>query len=119
MKKILVVDDDAAILEAIQVSLELENYYVFTATNGKSAISSAINEQPDMLILDVLLSGDDGRNIVRTLKNTQKTSHIPIVMVSAHSNVRESVIEAGADDFLPKPFDINILLEKVSRYTRK
>lgn len=117
--KILVVDDDEAILEAIQVSLELEEYRVCTASDGKSAIKTALSEKPDIIILDVLLSGSDGRDIARTLKKMHGTSHIPIIMVSAHSNVRESVVQAGADDFVAKPFDMNVLLEKVSRYTQK
>ena len=119
MKKILVVDDDDAILEAIQISLELDEYIVCTANDGKSAIAVAIREKPDMIILDVLLSGDDGRDVARTLKGDQTTATIPIVMVSAHPNVHQTVLDAGADDFLAKPFDINDLLEKASFYTNR
>jgi DNA-binding response OmpR family regulator len=117
MKKVLVVDDDAAILEAIQVSLELEDYAVCTATNGQMAIQIAKDEQPQLIILDVLLSGSDGRDIARMLKKLPETELIPIVMVSAHQNIRESVIDAGADDFLPKPFNIDDLLTLASQYT--
>ncbi len=119
MKKILVVDDDSAILEAVQISLELDNYIVFTAVDGKSAIEAALQKHPDMIILDVLLSGDDGRDVAQTLKNDTATAAIPIVMVSAHPNVKQTVLDAGADDFLSKPFDIHDLLEKVSNYTNR
>ena len=117
MKKVLVVDDDVAILEAIQVSLELEDYVVCTATDGIMAVQKAKTELPQLIILDVLLSGSDGRDIARTLKSTQETQTIPIVMVSAHQNIRESVLEAGANDFLPKPFNIDDLLKLASEYT--
>lgn len=119
MKKILVVDDDVAILEAVQASLEFDDYLVCTATDGKNAIDKAISESPDMIILDVLLSGDDGRDVARVLKSDIVTSSIPILMVSAHPNVQQTVLDAGADDFLPKPFDVNELLEKASVFTNR
>lgn len=119
MKKILVVDDDEAILEAVQASLEFDDYIVHTATDGAMAIKKAVSENPDMIILDVLLSGDDGRDVARTLKSDRSTDSIPILMVSAHPNVQQTVLDAGADDFLSKPFDVNDLLEKASMYTNR
>ena len=114
MKKILVVDDDKAILEAISVSLEFENYGVVTADSARSAIHAVQTQAPDLIILDVLLSGDDGRDIARRIKKSDDTHRIPIIMVSAHPNVRESVLEAGADHFLAKPFDVDDLLSLVA-----
>lgn len=114
MKKILVVDDDQAILEAISVSLEFENYAVVTADSADSAFHLAQSESPDLIILDVLLSGDDGRDVARRIKGSEVTRMIPIIMVSAHPNVQESVLEAGADHFLAKPFDFDNLLALVA-----
>ncbi|HRN95819.1 MAG TPA: response regulator [Candidatus Levybacteria bacterium] len=114
---ILVVDDDAAILEAIQVLLELEGYSVRTATDAQTALQAVQKHQPQLVVLDVLLSGDDGRDIAKQLKSAPPTSAIPIVMMSAHPNVRQSVIDAGADDFMSKPFDMDVLLGFAAQYT--
>jgi DNA-binding response OmpR family regulator len=66
--------------------------------------------------VDVLLSGKDGREIVRYLKSQEETKHIPIIMFSAHPSSEETAREAGANDFLAKPFEIDELLAKVANY---
>lgn len=116
--KILVVDDDSSILEAIQILLEYEGYAVCTAHDAKTALKVALTKKPHLVVLDVLLSGDDGRDIAKRLKTTPMTQQIPILMMSAHLNIRQSVIEAGADEFIPKPFDIDVLLRFVEHYTK-
>lgn len=116
MKRILVVDDDPDILDAIQFVLEDAGYNVETSQKGEYAESLESQDNlPNLLILDVLLSGKDGRMICQKLKNSQKTKDIPILMISAHPNARQTVQEVGADDFLPKPFDISVLLSKVDK----
>ncbi len=115
-KTILIVDDDEAILEAIQISLELEGYNTATAMNARDALSASL-KHPDVIVLDVLLSGHDGRDVVRKLKQQKSTEYIPVIMISAHHNIRDSVIEAGADDFLQKPFDLEVLLTCLRQYT--
>ncbi len=116
MKRILVVDDDPDILDAIQFVLEDAGYNVETSQKGEYAESLERQDNlPNLLILDVLLSGKDGRMICQKLKNNQKTKNIPILMISAHPNARQTVKEVGADDFLPKPFDIGVLLSKVDK----
>lgn len=116
MKRILVVDDDPDILDAIQFVLEDAGYNVETSLKGEYAESLGKRDNlPNLLILDVLLSGKDGRTICQKLKNCQRTKNIPILMISAHPNAQKTVKEVGADDFLPKPFDIGVLLEKVDK----
>lgn len=117
-KKILVVDDDPDILDAIQFLLEEKGYGVKTMAQGTSveALLKQKSGLPNLIILDILLSGKDGRNITKKLKSAKITKHIPIIMISAHLHAEQSVRESGADDFLPKPFDINMLLGKVSQY---
>jgi DNA-binding response OmpR family regulator len=118
MKSILVVDDDPAILEAIQISLELEGYIVHTAHDGVGALDLAQKESPQLMVLDVLLSGDDGRDIAKKIKSMTNTASIPIVMMSAHPNIEQSVLDAGADHFMPKPFDIDQLLSFAHKYLK-
>ncbi len=115
MEQILVVDDDPDILDALQFVLEDAGYTVITCKDGEHAEKlSRATSFPQLIILDVLLSGKDGRDICRKLKHNERTKDIPIVMISAHPAVRQSVFESGANKFIPKPFDISILLNTVS-----
>jgi DNA-binding response OmpR family regulator len=106
-KKILVVDDDEAILDVVQIVLE-EEYQVQTSLNG-SCFREMKNDLPDLILLDVLLSGEDGRELCQQLKSNVKTKHIPVVLFSAHFNAHHIAMESGADDFLAKPFHMDAL----------
>ena len=113
---ILVVDDDPGILDALRFLLEDEGYRVQTSEKGDYAESLRDGEGglPDLIVLDVLLSGKDGRTICRKLKSQDETGNIPIVMVSAHPDAERSVREVGADAFVAKPFSIDDLLATVA-----
>ena len=115
MKKILVVDDDPDILEALQFMLEDAGYVVTTTEKGEYAenLHDTNGGLPDVILLDVLLSGKDGRLICQKLKSQEETKHIPIIMMSAHNKARQSVASVGADDFIEKPFDSDELLAKI------
>ncbi len=115
-KKILVVDDEPDILEFLQDHLEEEGYTVVTTTKGEFVEKLHDGGLPDLILLDVLLSGKDGREIVKQLKRQEETRHIPVIMFSAHPSAEETARLAGADDFVAKPFEIDILLIKVARY---
>ena len=116
MRQILVVDDDADILDALRCVLEDADYTVETCKDGGHAERLADDEAslPKLIILDVLLSGKDGREICRKLKRNERTKNIPIVMISAHPTAKKSVFASGADKFIPKPFDITNLLNTIS-----
>lgn len=114
--KIVVVDDDTGILEGFQAVLEDENYNVTTYSDGDALLNLTKDDLPDLIILDVLLSGKDGREISKILKDNPLTQKIPVIMVSAHPKVEESVKECGADDFIKPPFELDDLLEKVRKY---
>jgi DNA-binding response OmpR family regulator len=116
MKKILVIDDDKDILEALQLILEGEGYYVQTATKEFEALSQLSSFVPDLVILDVLLSGEDGRVVCEKIKNNTNYSHIPVLMMSAHLTAKDSSYNMGADSFLAKPFDIAELLQKINQF---
>ena len=74
-------------------------------------------ELPDLLLLDIWMSGEDGRDICKKLKQSELTKNIPVIMVSASKDIKESALAAGADDFLAKPFEMNELLGKIKMFT--
>jgi DNA-binding response OmpR family regulator len=113
-KKILVVDDEPDILEFVQAILEDEGYMVATTSKGEYVETLHNGGLPDLIVLDVLLSGKDGRAIARQLKSQENTKRIPIIMFSAHPSAEQTALEAGADDFIAKPFEIDNLLEKIA-----
>lgn len=119
-KKILVVDDDLGIIEALKVALENEELYDITTTTKGEDVRELINKKrPDLILLDVLLSGVDGRDICKELKRGDGTKKIPIIMISAHPTAERSARECGADEFIPKPFDIDTLLDTVKKLAFK
>jgi DNA-binding response OmpR family regulator len=115
-KKILIIEDDIDIAEALTYSLEFVGYEVSKAlADSYHDVFHPKNKDnfPHLVLLDILLSGKDGREICKELKSDNKTKHIPIIMMSAYPDAHESVKKAKANDFLPKPFDINDLLAKI------
>lgn len=118
MKKILVADDNPAILDALKIMLEEAGYEVETTVDGATA--QDIKEPlPDLLLLDIWMSGKDGRDICRLLKNSDLTKHIPIIMVSATKDIEQIAKDSGADDFVSKPFQMGHLLSVVAKYVNK
>jgi DNA-binding response OmpR family regulator len=116
-KKVLIVDDDADILEVLQLLFESSGYITQVTTKGEETYQLVNKFKPDAIIMDVLLSGLDGRVICNTLKKATTTKKIPIIMISAHPDAHISTLQAGADDFMAKPFDIDQLVNKVEKYT--
>jgi CheY-like chemotaxis protein len=116
--RVLVVDDDPDILDAVRFTLEDEGYAVTTTEKGEYAenLHDGNGGLPDVILLDILLSGKDGRTICRHLKSRADTKHIPIIMISAHPDARESASAVGADAFLAKPWDIDALIAMVRRF---
>ncbi len=115
-KKILVVDDDTGILLAVQMLLEDEGYAVIVSDKGDMIEQVVQENHPDLLLLDMLLSGKDGREITRHLKSQTTTCSIPIILFSAHPSLYREASAAGADDYLAKPFKIEELLAKIEHF---
>lgn len=111
-KNVWVVDDQQDILDVVQIVLESEGYSVKTFLNG-SFVQEAPQEKPDVILLDILLSGEDGRDLCRQLKSKRETSNIPVVLLSAHLNASHSYRECGANGFLEKPFHLDDLIGTV------
>ena len=115
MKKVYVVDDERSILEALEYLLIEEGYEVKTLSRGTDLLKLN-SDLPDLIILDILLSGEDGRQICKILKSDNRTKKIPVVMISAHPSAKMTIKECGADDFLAKPFEINDLLGLIEKH---
>ena len=111
-KRILVADDDPAIVEAIDLILQLHDYTVASTVDGK-VLSMMKSFKPDLVLLDIWMSGVDGRDICRKIKSDESMKEVPVIMISASKDVIESSKVAGAEDFLAKPFEMDELIKKV------
>jgi len=120
-KKILVVDDEVDLVKTVQFSLELEGYKVLVSYNGEDALNQARKENPDLILLDIMLPKLDGYKVCRLLKFDEKYKHIPILMLTAKTQEKDKVlgIETGADEYITKPFDMDELMEKIKAYLNK
>ena len=111
-KKILIADDDEGIVDAVTMILEVMGYEVeFTYDGG--AVIEAVKNKPDLILLDIWMSGHDGRDICKLLKSDPQYQKIPILMISASRDIRQSALDSGANDFMEKPFEMDSLLNKV------
>lgn len=104
-EKILVVDDDVDTLRLVGLMLQRQGYNIVAASSGRQALSMARMEDPDLIILDVMMSDMDGYEVTRRLRTDQSTATIPIIMFTAKTQIDDKVtgFEAGADDYLTKP----------------
>lgn len=117
-REILVVEDDSHILDAIGYVLGDEGYSVIKAEKGNfiEKLFTDGEKLPDLIILDLRLADGDGRDICKKLKSHKTLKKIPVIMISAFPNVKDSSLAAGADDFLAKPFEVEELLKKVYNF---
>ncbi len=116
-KRVLICDDDPVILRLIQVNLELEGYEVLLAHDGQDAIEVAMAEQPQLIILDIMMPRLDGYQTCERLKADDATKDVPVVFLSAKAQLSdiEKGKEYGVSEYLTKPFDPSDLVEVVQR----
>ena len=114
MKKILVVDDDIDILTVVQLVLESNGFEVVAIPNWQQIYTQIDTFKPNLILLDVSLGSQDGRNICKQLKSNNDTKDIAVILFSANHNIEKSVSECLADSFVAKPFDINDLLDGIN-----
>lgn len=114
-KKILIVDDDEDILFTLGVMLKNAGYEVISSLNGMFVLDGEY-DPPDLFLLDKRIPDVDGLEICRQLRKRIASKHTPIVILSATPQTRGQALEAGANDFLEKPFEMKVLLQMVNRY---
>jgi len=120
-RTILVVEDETEIRNLITYNLGKEGYCVLTAATGEAGMKLAGDRKPDLVLLDLMLPGVDGLDVCKRLKTDERTSGIPIIMVSARGEESDIVVglELGADDYVSKPFSPRILLARVRSVLRR
>ena len=115
--RIIIAEDDAAVLDVLRLILEEEGYAV-EAVTSEATLRAFPQGYPDLLLLDIWMSGWDGADLCRDLKSHDETRGIPILLCSANRDGQQIAWEAGADGFIAKPFEIEALLETVARHLR-
>ena len=117
-EKILVVDDEAAIVDLIKMELDFEGYQVETAYDGQEAIEKAQSFEPDLIVLDIMLPKVNGYDVCKTLTPMMD---VPIILLTAKTDIIDKVLglELGADDYLTKPFDNRELLARIKAHLRR
>ena len=109
-KKILIVDDERAILKVLSIKLKISGYEVTTALSGEEALELVNSAKPDIMLLDVIMPGVDGFEVLQKLRPSHQ---LPVIVLSARPENAAKALSLGADDFLNKPFDVNELLKKI------
>lgn len=115
MKQIIIADDDPGIRDIFQIILKRAGYGVTLYSNGELLMNNEF-ELPDLFIVDKQLSGIDGLEVCRFLKSQESTKNIPLIMISASPYILDSATNAGANDFIEKPFKTKALIELLEKY---
>lgn len=117
--KILIVEDEKHLADGLRFNLEAEGYEAVNADTGEAALDESANQQFDAIVLDIMLPGIDGFEVAKTLR--ERENFTPILMLTARSRPQDVLdgFEAGADDYLPKPFDLNIFLARLNGLLRR
>lgn len=120
-KKILIVDDEKDIVETIQFNLEVEGFDCLAAYDGEDALLKAKRENPDLILLDIMLPKINGYKVCRLLKFDEKYRHIPIIMLTAKAQESDKLMgkETGADEYVCKPFVMDKLVSIIRKYVEQ
>ena len=120
-KKILVVDDEPFIVQMVTSRLKAAGYETISASDGEEGLAKAHSENPDLIILDIMMPKMDGFAVCATLKQDERYQKIPVILFTAKAGEEARQIgleDCGADDYLPKPFEAQTLLAKISEFLK-
>ena len=120
-EKILVVDDEEHIAELISYNLTSNGYKVIVANDGSNAVKLAVEEKPNLILLDLMIPGKDGYDVCKDVRSNSEIRNIPIIMLTAKSEELDKILglELGADDYITKPFSVRELLARVKAVLRR
>ena len=119
MTKILIVDDDLDFLETTEIILKNHNFEVLTTSEPAQIYQAIVTFIPNVILLDIHLNGEDGRNICKGLKNHFKTKHVPIILCSGDIEAKNDYPRNLVDDFIEKPFEYESLIIRLNEYPKK
>lgn len=119
-KRILVVDDEADLVETLKLRLEKDGYEVVTAFDGAEGITKAKGEKPDLIVLDVMMPKLNGYQVCRELRAEPQCKNIPVIMLTAKTQETDKFWgrEVGADAYITKPFEFDALLDSIKKYLK-
>ncbi|MGI9651260.1 response regulator transcription factor [Chryseobacterium sp. RLHN22] len=117
--QVLVLDDSPAIVDSIEMMMEFEGLTISKFYKGSDMLN-ALNSQPkpDVILMDMWLSGEDGRDISRTIRADENLRDIPVLIMSASRGLEQSALDAGANDFIAKPFDMGDMIARIRTYIK-
>ena len=120
-ENILIVEDDEDIVEMIAYNLKKEGFRTSSVLNGEDAVDRIMNDQPDIVLLDLMLPRMDGLEVCRTIRSRKETAHIPVIMLTAKSQEIDKILglEIGADDYVTKPFSPRELIARIRAVLRR
>jgi two-component system KDP operon response regulator KdpE len=112
-KKVLLVDDERAILRVIGIKLRISGFDVLTASGGQEALDLVKTNSPDIILLDVIMPGIDGFEVLEKLRTF---SELPVIVFSARPDNAQKALSLGANDFLAKPFDVDDMVKRIESF---
>lgn len=117
--QILVLDDSPAIVDSIEMMMEFEGLTISKFYKGSDMLNALNSEaKPDVILMDMWLSGEDGRDICRTIRADGNLRDIPVLIMSASRGLEQSALDAGANDFIAKPFDMGDMISRIRAYIK-
>ena len=121
MKRILIVEDESSISDFVKGELEYEGYEVCIKEDGREGLEEALNNEYDLVILDIMLPGEDGVSLLKKIKASSRTRDIPVIMATAKSVEYDKIksLDMGADDYLVKPFGMMEMVSRIKAVLRR
>ena len=118
-KKILVIDDEADLVELIQIRLEAGGHEIITANDGLEGLLKIAKESPDLIILDISMTPMDGYTMLQKVREDEKSKNTPVIMLTAHEDMKNLFEMEGVVDYIVKPFDPKDFLSRVEKILKK